>query len=347
MTTEVVDVAREAARQREFEAGIEQLNAMGQKVITKGRLYQDGRDWEAEAMLDQWVGLYTRNIAEQYHAMLRAPHIGVLKQVFKGQDVAAAIVGAGPSLDRNAESLRGFPGVIIATDGAAKPLTARGIIPDIVVSVDPRPAVIAKMLDYPENKDQVLLATVCINPDVAKVWKGRTIYTSLDNPDTQFFDRIIPELFPGMPRLFCTGNVGNTAVQVAHYMGVKRMVLVGQDYSYPGGLARCQDWDRYPEGWRKVARPDGKDPAFDHRSGKVEDPRTGLMTYPPYLSYRDSLETMADTWKLDIVNATEDGILTGFHMRPLAQEVTSLIKCGYMSATSAHARVIAALEADR
>ena len=54
--------------------------------------------------------------------------------------VPAVIVGIGPSLDDegNFEALKNLRGraVLIATDAAYRPLTANGIVPDLVVSLD-------------------------------------------------------------------------------------------------------------------------------------------------------------------------------------------------------------------
>ena len=51
----------------------------------------------------------------------------------------AFIVSAGPSLDKNIDMLKEVKGrgMIMAVDTAIKPLLKKGIVPDIVASVDP------------------------------------------------------------------------------------------------------------------------------------------------------------------------------------------------------------------
>jgi hypothetical protein len=53
----------------------------------------------------------------------------------------AVVVAAGPSLDKNISTLKGFEDrfLIIAVDAAVMPLVRSGIVPDLVVSVDPNP----------------------------------------------------------------------------------------------------------------------------------------------------------------------------------------------------------------
>ena len=55
------------------------------------------------------------------------------------EEYPAFIVSAGPSLDKNIDELKNIKGrgVIMAVDTAIKPLLKKGIVPDIVASVDP------------------------------------------------------------------------------------------------------------------------------------------------------------------------------------------------------------------
>ena len=318
-------VAADVAHDEQLDHDLEELHAMGQTVKKIKHPFLVDRNWEAEQEMQNWIGPYMRNIAWHYHEIIAAGHIGPLLGILGGRPVAA--VGAGPSLDRNIETLRTFPGLRLATDRAAKALTARGIPPDLVVAVDPRPYHIAKMLDYPESAGQTLIASVCLHPDVTKAWRGRVRYMSHENPGTQFFDHGLPHLFPGMPMLYCLGNVGNMAVQLAAELGAGRIVLVGQDYGYTGGKMSADDWffDE-TEGWRRLV----PDHAYNlaRRTGKVTAPGIGgpVETYAPFLGYRDSLYKLTELWKLDVVNATEGGILIDLPQMTLAETVKNLLQ---------------------
>ena len=315
MTKMVADIERETLLER----GLEKLHTLGQNIKTMRPPEATERNWDAEDELQHWVGAYVRNIAINYGTIIRSRHIGPIEKLFK-DGTPAAVVGAGPSLDKNAKNLRYFPGIIIASDRAAKSLTAQDIAPDIVVAVDPRPYHIAKMLDYPENKEQLLIASVCIHPDVVKAWKGRLMFMSHMNPGTQFFDHVLPEVFPDMPGLYVMGNVGNMCVQLAAYMGCGKIVLVGQDYGYTGGKMHADDWFRTPAGWMREEKNHAADLA--RRTGKlIVD---GIETYAPYVSYRKSLMNLVEEWRLSVVNATEGGILTGLPREKLSNLVKSI-----------------------
>ncbi len=323
MTSPSESVAVGAAHCREVEAALEMMNLAGQEVETRRLPEFVDRDWEGEAQVDHFVGGYCRNIAEHYHGILSAPDIGRIVGLF-GKDVPAAIVGAGPSLDKNAEALRAFPGLVVACDRAAKALVARGIRPDLVVSVDPHLEVVARMLDYPESEGQVLALSVCADPDISKRWRGIILYMSHQHPGTQFFDRVLPALFPGMPGTHVLGNVGNMALQLAAMVGCSPLVLVGQDYAYTGGRMHADEWCRNGSSWERMETDHAA--KLERRSGKVD--AEGERTYLPFLSYRRSLSMLAREWKLDVVNATEGGIIVDFPRERLADVCARLSKDG-------------------
>jgi|GEM_PF-3946258 len=315
----------------EIERGLERMHSLGISVKTLKHPPIIDRNWDAEQEMQHWIGPYMRNIATHYKDILGGEHIGPILDILGGAPVA--VVGAGPSLDANVEHLRDFPGIIIACDRAAKALTARGIKPDLVVAVDPRPYHIAKMLDYPESRDQVLVASVFLHPDAIAAWHGRVLYMSHENPGTQFFDHGLPHLFPGMPALYCLGNVGNMGVQLAADMGAGKIVLVGQDYGYRDGKMCADDWthsvglDEIPvEPWLRTVPDHAANLA--RRTGRVTVEGIGgpVETYAPFLGYRDSLYNFAKIRNLDIVNATEGGLLVGLPQMALSQVAKSLLQ---------------------
>ncbi len=325
------EVQAEVDHDEQIERGLERLHSLGIEVKTIKHPPVIDRNWEAEQEMQGWIGPYMRNIAMHYHDILAAGHIGPLHGILGGSPVA--VVGAGPSLDKNVDILRDFPGIIIACDRAAKALTARDILPDIVVAVDPRPYHIARMLDYAESANQTLVASVLLHPDAVKAWRGRVLYMSHENPGTQFFDHCLPHLFPGMPALYCLGNVGNTGVQLAADMGAGKIVLVGQDYGYRDGKMSADDWEVNPDGievlgerWVRVVPDHAHNLARRTGRVKVPTPYGEVETYAPFLSYRDSLNLIVKTWKLDIVNATEGGILVDLPKMSLSEVVASLLQ---------------------
>src|SRR5207247_6705845 len=76
-----------------------------------------------------------------------------LAETPRGAGEAAIVVGAGPSLSRrrSLERLRasGFAGTIVAADGALGACLRAGVVPHVVVSVDPHPERIVRWFGNP------------------------------------------------------------------------------------------------------------------------------------------------------------------------------------------------------
>ena len=90
--------------------------------------------------------------AECNHARI-ARSVLELAETPLGTGAAAIVVGAGPSLQRrrSLERLRasGFAGTIVAADGALGACLRAGVVPHLVVSVDPHPARIVRWFGDP------------------------------------------------------------------------------------------------------------------------------------------------------------------------------------------------------
>ncbi len=150
---------------------------------------------------------------------------------FISRDIPAFIVGAGPSLDKNIEELKRAKGhgLIIACDTAVKPLLARGIVPDIYAIVD---GLKPLHLVQAEGTDEIPMLT-----------SVTATYTFLDqNKSTKIFynenDPLVNRLFwqngKDFPTMPCGGSVATSAFAFAYLIGVKNIVLVGQDLALSG-----------------------------------------------------------------------------------------------------------------
>ncbi|MBZ0256741.1 DUF115 domain-containing protein, partial [bacterium] len=83
--------------------------------------------------------LIQENIIRNFPVLLKSPSVAALKNLFA--EKTAYLVGAGPSLDHDIETIKQIGGdaVIIAVDTAYKALCAAGTPPHIVVATDPTP----------------------------------------------------------------------------------------------------------------------------------------------------------------------------------------------------------------
>lgn len=279
------------------------------------------KDHDAEQWMDSWVGTYAKNIASHYDEIKNGKHIGQLFGMFD-LDVACACVGAGPSLDKNIDGLRDFPGIIICADRAYRSMKARGIKPDIVFSIDCHEDLIAEMLKGPNSSDDFLILNTCSDPKVMKEWKGKVMFFNMRHPGVQFTDYILPELFPGFGTIDNCGNVGNESVLLADFMGCSPIVMVGQDYGYTGGKMHADKYEFDADGKPCGIVPVDHAKLMEERTGKVTV--GGVVTYSAFPTYAGSLYIQRDRRGLDITNCTEGGILTGLSCKPLAEMCADL-----------------------
>jgi hypothetical protein len=151
----------------------------------------------------------------------------------KYQNVPAFIVGAGPSLGKNAELLADAAkkGLVIAVNSSALALARRGITPQVVAcmeSID-----LSQLLaQIPYLDDVVRAFSMTAHPKTLRTGKGPllAVYEGL------------PQFTPliGLGRaegLAVCGSVSTLAFSLAQRLGCSPIVLVGQDLAYTDGQA--------------------------------------------------------------------------------------------------------------
>lgn len=157
----------------------------------------------------------------------------------------AVVVGSGPSLDDSLAWLAGAraDAYVVATNSALRPLMRRGIVPDVVVAIDPLKA-IATHLVPPEGDDEaawwrvlgevplVYAATVAL--ETRSAWRGPAYAAHLVSP---LYDAL--EAKRPLGRLFSSGTVLHAAVDLAALAGAGRLTLLGADFGYPGGRSHA------------------------------------------------------------------------------------------------------------
>ena len=313
------DTMSVTAAKNDFETGMLALQDANCDVRW-GHLIPTHKDDATEAFMDSWVGTYILNIVAHYDEIRNGRSLGSFFGLFN-HDVPCAIVGAGPSLDHNGHFLKNFPGLIICADRAYKHLIAEGVEPDLVMSVDCHIDHVANMLKCPRNKRHALLVNTCADPRVSQEWKGDIFWYNMRHPGVQFPDRILPALFPTFDSIPNLGNVGNSSVWMADHMGCSPLVLVGQDYGYTGGRAHARDYEFDADGIPTLIDTDhGK--KLEERSGKLE--MNGVITYVAYPGYALTMAKLAKDLRIDVINATEGGIITDFKQQMLEETSKSL-----------------------
>jgi hypothetical protein len=173
-----------------------------------------------------WLGNFTSNARE-------AGSCYPVSSLFGGSGGAAVVTGAGPSLDCVRTLIEAFRErfYLISTDAAVKPLARGGILPDLIVSIDPQPVVRFHFqgIDPGALVSVPAVLSLLSCPAVFGAF-GERYLVFTHHPTTGLFDstRLLEE---GAVLNF--RSVGSYALKVAFGMGFETILLAGFDFSFP------------------------------------------------------------------------------------------------------------------
>lgn len=162
--------------------------------------------------------------------------VSLAKNVPEG--IAAIIVSAGPSLDKNIELLQDVKGkcLIVATDAALLVLLKHGITPDLFVTVDAMKS--PKHFADDRIKDIPVVMTSQANYRSVEGQRSPVFFTKDSNEYiNNFFDSnnvVIPMLYSG-------GSVANDAASLCAQLGITTLIFIGQDLAYTGNKTHSAD----------------------------------------------------------------------------------------------------------
>lgn len=178
-------------------------------------------------------------MAHELHNFERAGREGSLMGLRgKGQGVSAIILGAGPSLEQFAGDLaRNRRRALYATSLQALPtLRKYGLKPHFCMAIDYSQTLIKvyQGLDMDWAKEIPLIYSTTVSPEVVERYPGPTIplWTQGGLASHTMAKR---ELV-----LDVGGNVGVALVRFLMWSGVRQLLLVGQDFSWPAGKTHAQ-----------------------------------------------------------------------------------------------------------
>ena len=146
-------------------------------------------------------------------------------------DVTGIVVAAGPSLNKNIQELKKAKGkaFIIAVDTALKPLLREGIVPDMFFIVDAlKPMNLVEM----RGVEQIPMATTLnATPEILDFHQGKKFFF---DESYQFAEKIMKK--SGLPwgNVCSGGSVATNAFSLLYKIGLKTIILVGQDLALTG-----------------------------------------------------------------------------------------------------------------
>jgi len=186
-------------------------------------------DMVSEGFEKKFKTLPYRNTIRNIEHLLTSNSLKILEDKYEG--CTALIVGGGPSLEEDIETIRKFRDslLIIAAGSSIQSLMHFNIIPDLLVSMDPGEAN-GKLFETVDTRDVPL---VFINQIYTPILENHS-----KNNYHAFFaiDCISDYLFSDLslePKFRANPSVSGTAVQIAYYLGAKNILFTGQDLSFP------------------------------------------------------------------------------------------------------------------
>ncbi|MEK5376523.1 motility associated factor glycosyltransferase family protein [Paenibacillus sp. FSL P2-0173] len=172
---------------------------------------------------------WTRNFLYHLSDVLYTPSIERFFYAFEGATVV--VVSSGPSLQEDIEWLKKLrPHVLIISAGSSiQALAKHGIQPHLAVIMDGHP-VNKKIFASSVTREQPLLFTSSSYYEISDQNCAEKIHSIMksDAVSQYFFGLSKEELF-----ISPTETVAGTAIQAAACLGAKRIILAGQDLSFP------------------------------------------------------------------------------------------------------------------
>ncbi|HVN25603.1 MAG TPA: 6-hydroxymethylpterin diphosphokinase MptE-like protein [Syntrophorhabdales bacterium] len=230
--------------------------------------------------------------------ILRKPGVTALKNLFKGR--TAIVVAAGPSLEKNLHLLPKAKrsSVIIAVDAALPTLLAAGILPDLLVAIDPLPENVAFYKDNPLLKHVPFVCLTQYTPEIVNIYPGPLFMNMSEQNAVALWLR---QYWEDKGSILCFGgSVAHLGFAAAEYLGCSTIALIGLDLSFEEKVHAGEASSLLSEGGPYDLR-NGADTILDIFGEK-------RYTLPSFLSFKTSFENHIKTSTCTVINATEGGL---------------------------------------
>ncbi|WP_049827569.1 motility associated factor glycosyltransferase family protein, partial [Paenibacillus polymyxa] len=253
---------------------------------------------------------WTRNFLYHLSDVLYTPSIEQLFYAFEGATVV--VVSSGPSLQEDIEWLKKLrPHVLIISAGSSiQALVKHGIQPHLAVIMDGHP-VNKKIFASSVTREQPLLFTSSSYYEISDQNCAEKIHSIMKSDDVSqyFFGLSQEELF-----ISPTETVAGTAIQAAACLGAKRIILAGQDLSFP-------DNKFYADGIEHFAT-ETTDKKVQEAPKKVLNVKgTYNTTDGSFSLMKDGLENLITALpKIEFVNSSRNGaVIEGAPFKPMEE----------------------------
>jgi hypothetical protein len=269
-----------------------------------------------EEARERLAPVYLENTLHNLPELLRAPDVSALDGMAEGDPVV--LCGAGPSLDALIPSLRTCRDRtwLVAIDTALRPLLTAGILPDLVVSIDPSSLNGRHLLDLPTRARPWLVAEMSLDPHAIRAFAGRIFACRLGAADPWPW---LESAGMSATRVRAWGSVLTSACDIVRRMRPARVAFAAIDLAYTEGQPYCRgtsfeaDWEaqRLRDGLTSVDEV-WKRRLSEHHLEEADVNGQPAHTAPHLLAFRNWVRTfVAEEPSCRYANVTGAGILHG------------------------------------
>lgn len=262
-----------------------------------------------EFFRQDWI----RNSLYQMPSMLTSPSIEQVRDSFKG--VTAVITASGPSLQKDIEWIERLKShaLVIAAGSSIQALVKHDLRPHMTVIMDGN-EINNKVFKDPKTLEAPLFHTSSAYYEISARKHDQLIYSVMGNDE---FSQYLMGLTKEEISISSTPTVAGTAIQAAIRLGATRIVMMGQDLSFP-------DNQYYSDG---VGHVEAKATAITVQTAtqKILNVKgTYNLTDSSFMFMKDSLEEIINAYPtIEFINTTKNGaVIEGTTWMPIEEAFT-------------------------
>lgn len=189
-----------------------------------------------QATIVKFQDLWNRNVLLNLTQLTRAASYSEIKNSTSVNNIV--IAGAGPSLHRSIPALKKHRSkfLLAAADTSLIPLARAGVIPDVVFAADPQS--LNRYFSYCKEANEVLWI---LDPVVSYGLVSNIQNAKIANWDNPFkIYTLFSKVFGDRGEVRHGGSVSTNAFDFACSLAKEKIILVGQDFAFSGGMAHTK-----------------------------------------------------------------------------------------------------------
>ncbi len=266
---------------------------------------------------------YLLQTIENLPVLMSSSDLGALDGLALGHTVV--LCGAGPSLDGLLPSLRAHRerAWLVALDTALRPLMGAGIVPDLVVSVDPTQLNGRHLLNLPTRARPWLVAEASLDPRAFAAFAGRIFACRLGVADPWPW---LGSLGISASPLRAWGSVLTAACDLVSRLQAPRVVFAGMELAFTNDQSYCRGTS-FEEDWLAQQQRDGlssieevwRTRIAEHETAEPDLNGLTVRTTPQMVAFRNWVRSFVSSKPtVEFINASGAGILHGPQIRQAA-----------------------------